>query len=94
MRRRASGGAGSTQEDEGEERHEVLAYVATQMNEKLFTELVQGFHGPEGDAEVADRDPSEDEEDTIGENSDEEEDGDEHYHEVYSRSEDEEDWEA
>ena len=29
-----------------EERHAVLQYVVTQLNEQLFTELVKGFHVP------------------------------------------------
>jgi hypothetical protein len=34
--------AGSTEDEE--ETHAVLAYVVRQLNEQLFTELLQGFH--------------------------------------------------
>jgi hypothetical protein len=41
-KRKASSEAGSTEDEE--EKHAVLAYVVGQLNEQLFTELMQGFH--------------------------------------------------
>jgi hypothetical protein len=43
-KRKASEEAGSTQEEE--EQHAVVVGVVTQLNEQLFTELMQGFHAP------------------------------------------------
>jgi hypothetical protein len=41
-KRKASSEAGSTEDEEN--RHAVLAYVVGQLNEQLFTELMNGFH--------------------------------------------------
>jgi hypothetical protein len=49
-KRKASSEAGRT--DEEQEKHAVLAYVVGQLNEQLFTELMQCFLVPKGDAMV------------------------------------------
>jgi hypothetical protein len=41
-KRKASSEAGRTEDEE--EKHALLAYVVGQLNEQLFTELMQGLH--------------------------------------------------